>query len=203
MHAMAAWRSCPHAHMSKSTECSDCLENCLLSTTHGPLHFLPFSREELLSHSESGPQSLPLPLRLFLILIKRHQLSCVYLTSFSITASAPQRCNLFYQAPGPTLPAAPWPSPGDGVSVPSRGAGTAPTPAETAQGHGNCWRRSAVGWIPTRYWCRHGYHHSWGGESLKAALQHKFAVLPRSAATYRWMHQTLSEELKYEHKFSF
>lgn len=79
MHAMTAWRSCPHACMSKSTECPDCLGNPPLPTARGHLPLLPLSREEPLSHSQSGPKRLPVPVRLFLILIKRCQLHVVCL----------------------------------------------------------------------------------------------------------------------------
>lgn len=63
MHAMTAWRSCPHLRMSKSTEC---LGNPPLPTTYGHLHLLPFSREELLLHSQPGPGSLLVPRGRFL-----------------------------------------------------------------------------------------------------------------------------------------
>lgn len=52
-------------------------------------------------------------------------------------------------------------------------------------------------------WPRHRYRHGWGGENPKAASQHKFAAPPLRTAGYGGMRQTLSEELKYEHKFSF
>lgn len=208
MHAMTAWRSCPHPCTSKSTECPDCLGNPPLPTAYGHLHLLPFSREELLSHSQSGPGSLRVPTRLFLILVKRRQLRAVCLTSFSLTASSPQRYNPFYQAPsyqpcrlprgrrlGTVFPSPPmeW-GPHQRLLKLHRPMAIAGDGAQ---------RGRAGSWIPTWYWCRHWYHHVCGGKNLKAALQHTFAVPPLSTAVYRWMHQTLSEELKYEHKFSF
>lgn len=59
--------------MGKCSECPNNLGNPLL-----PIHLLPFPREELLSHSWSGPGSLTVPMRLF-ILIKSNQLIVVCL----------------------------------------------------------------------------------------------------------------------------
>lgn len=83
MHTMDAWRSCPHPCMSKSTECPSCQGNLPLPTANTHLYFLPFSRRSSSPipslDLKSGPilrLNLPVPTRLFVTLIKPHQL-CV------------------------------------------------------------------------------------------------------------------------------
>lgn len=175
--------------------CNDCLEE-LPPPTHEQKHRVPRLPGKSSAPHRVRPcrpgQSSPCVPSLDLKVLKSPRasfslrlkdissMSSVYLTSFSLTASSPQRCDLFHRAPGPSLPAAPQLSPGDGVSVTSR------SPARIPAQH-----RADTGTTTL------------GEENLKAASQHKPAVPPLSRTTYRWMHQTLSEELKYEHKFSF
>lgn len=145
MHTMGAWRSCPHPCMSKSTECSNCQGNLPLPTAHTHLHLLAFWRRSSSPTPsldlKSGPilsLDLPIPTRLFLTLIKTHQLNVLYLLHILLHYSilTPWR-EPFHPALGPTLPLChgrswrwcfhhfPW----------SRDL----TPPETTQGHGSCW----------------------------------------------------------------
>lgn len=115
--AMTAWSSRPHPHTSKSTECPECRGNPLQSSSRIPsLHLKVL-------WSPRASSSLPLK--------DISSMSSAHLTSFSLTASSPRDVT---SSPGPSLPAAPRLSPGDGVSVPSR------RPAR----------------VPAQHWCNTG-----------------------------------------------
>lgn len=149
--AMTAWSSSPHPHTSKSTECPDCRGNPPQSSSRIPSLHLKVLRSPQASSSS--------PLK------DISSTSSAHLTSFSLTASSPQRCDLFPRALPASCPAAvAWGRGFRPLLAPSED----PSPALV------------------QHWHRHA-----GEENLRAALQHKSAVPPLN--TYRWIHQTLQK----------
>lgn len=112
MHTRHAWRICPHSGISKRAECPNCQGNPPLPTGYTHLHLLPFLRRSSsptpsldLKSAPILTLDLPVPTRLFLTLIKPHQLYVLCLLNIPLHDNilTPQR-EPFHPALGPTLP---------------------------------------------------------------------------------------------------